>query len=70
MGLGIWWIIDLFRITNEYAADGASMPLAGTNALRRGLRVASAVLVAALAGVLICVSAAPIAGTVTASGRG
>ncbi|WP_260982450.1 TM2 domain-containing protein [Arthrobacter sp. U41] len=65
-GLGIWWLIDLFRITKEYAADGASMPLAGTNALRRGLRVASAVLVAAVAGVLICVSAAPIAGTVTA----
>lgn len=65
-GLGIWWLLDLFRITKEYAADGASMPLAGTNALRRGLRVASAVLAAALAGVLAGVSAVPVAGAAAA----
>ncbi|MDR7081562.1 hypothetical protein J2X01_000839 [Arthrobacter ginsengisoli] len=66
-GAGIWWLIDLFRITEQYAADGASMPLAGTNALRRGLRVASIVLVAALVGAAIGVSAAPVTGTVTAT---
>ena len=66
-GVGIWWLIDLFRITKEYAADGASMPLAGTNSLRRGLRLASTVLVAALAGAVVCVSAAPVTGTVTAT---
>ena len=65
-GLGIWWLLDLFRITKDYAADGASMPLAGTNALRRGLRVASAVLAAALAGVLAGVSAVPVAGAAAA----
>ena len=66
-GAGIWWLIDLFRITAEYAADGASMPLAGTNSLRRGLRLASTVLVVALAGAVVCVSAAPVTGTVTAT---
>ena len=66
-GAGIWWLIDLFRITNEYAADGASMPLAGTNSLRRGLRLASTVLVVTLAGAVVCVSAAPVTGTVTAT---
>jgi hypothetical protein len=63
-GAGIWWLIDLFRITKEYAADGASVPLAGTNSLRRGLRLASTVLVAALAGAVIYVIVAPVTGTV------
>ncbi|PVZ59727.1 hypothetical protein C9424_04300 [Arthrobacter sp. H-02-3] len=66
-GAGIWWLIDLFRITEEYAADGASMPLVGTNSLRRGLRTASIVLVGALTGALFCVTAAPVTGTVTAT---
>ncbi len=66
-GAGIWWLIDLFRITNEYAADGACMPLAGTNSLRRDLRLTSTILVVALAGAVVCVSAAPVAGTVTAT---
>ncbi|MEY9776504.1 hypothetical protein [Arthrobacter sp. MW3 TE3886] len=64
-GAGIWWAIDLFGITNEYAADGASMPLAGTNSLRRGLRLASTVLVITLAGAVVCVSAAPVTGTLS-----
>jgi hypothetical protein len=66
-GAGIWWLIDLFRITKEYAADGASVPLAGTNSLRRGLRLASTVLVAALVGLVIYVTAAPVTGTVAAT---
>jgi hypothetical protein len=66
-GAGIWWLIDLFRITKEYAADGVSMPLAGTNTLRRRLRLASTVLTAALIGTVICVSAAPVTGTATAT---
>jgi hypothetical protein len=66
-GAGIWWLIDLFRITDEYAADGASMPLVGTDPLRRGLRTASIVLVGALGGALVCVTAAPVTGTVTAT---
>jgi hypothetical protein len=66
-GAGIWWLIDLFRITKEYAADGASVPLAGTDSLRRGLRLASTVLVAALAGVVVYVTAVPVTGTVAAT---
>ena len=66
-GLGIWWLIDLFRITKEYAADGASMPLAGTDSLRRGLRLASTVLAAALGGAVFCAIAAPVTGTLTAT---
>ncbi|MFF2031532.1 TM2 domain-containing protein [Arthrobacter sp. NPDC058192] len=66
-GAGIWWLIDLFRITKEYAADGASMPLSGTDSLRRGLRLASAVLVVALAGIAIYALATPVTGTVTAT---
>ena len=65
-GAGLWWLIDLFRVTKECAADGASMPLAGTNSLRRGLRLASTVLVVTFAGAVICVTAAPVAGTATA----
>jgi len=65
-GAGIWWLIDLFRITKEYGADGASMPLAGTNSLRLRLRLTSTVLVAALAGAVICITAVPVTGTVTA----
>jgi hypothetical protein len=66
-GFGIWWLIDLFRITKEYAADGASMPLAGTNSLRRGLRMASTVLAGALVGALFCAVATPATGTITAT---
>lgn len=66
-GLGIWWLIDLFRITKEYAADGASMPLAGPDSLRRRLRLASSVLAAALLGALFSIFAAPITGTLTAT---
>jgi hypothetical protein len=66
-GFGIWWLIDLFRITKEYAADGASMPLAGPDSLRRGLRLASTVLAAALGGAVFCVIAAPVTGTLTAT---
>ncbi|MFE4228801.1 TM2 domain-containing protein [Arthrobacter sp. NPDC056886] len=66
-GFGIWWLIDLFRITREYAADGASMPLAGTNSLRRRLRMASTVLAAALGGAVFCIIAAPVTGTLTAT---
>jgi hypothetical protein len=39
--------------------------LAGTNSLRRSLRLASTVLVIALAGAVVWVSAAPVTGTVT-----
>ena len=66
-GLGIWWLIDLFRITKEHAADGASMPLAGTNSLRRGLHMVSTVVAATLVGAVFCVIAAPVAGTLTAT---
>ena len=66
-GFGIWWLFDLFRITKEHAADGASMPLAGTNSLRRGLRLASSVLAAVLGGAVFCVIAAPVTGTLTAT---
>ncbi|SDK85397.1 TM2 domain-containing protein [Arthrobacter sp. ov407] len=66
-GAGIWWLIDLFRVTKEYAADGASMPLVGTNSLRRRLRLASAVVVVTFVGMVICFTAAPVAGTVTAT---
>ncbi|WP_244208391.1 TM2 domain-containing protein [Arthrobacter oryzae] len=66
-GFGIWWLIDLFRITKEYAADGASMPLAGTNSLRRGLRMASTILAGALVGALFCAVATPATGTITAT---
>ena len=66
-GFGIWWLIDLFRITKENAADGASMPLTGTDSLRRGLRVASTVLAGTLLGAVVCVIAAPVTGTVTAT---
>jgi hypothetical protein len=66
-GAGIWWLIDLFTITKENAADGASMPLAGPNSLRRDLRLASTILAATLVGTVICVAAAPVTGTVTAT---
>lgn len=66
-GAGIWWIIDLFRITKEYAADGASMPLAGTNSQRRGLRLASAAVAATLAGALIYITGESVTGTITAA---
>ena len=67
-GFGIWWLSDLFRITKEYAADGASMPLAaGTDSLRRGLRMASTVLASALGGAVFCIIAAPVTGTLTAT---
>ena len=66
-GAGIWWIIDLFRITKEYAADGASMPLAGTNSQRRGLRLASTVVAAAFVGAVIYITGEPVAGTITAT---
>ena len=65
-GAGIWWLIDLFRVTREYAADGASMPLAGTNSQRRGLRLASTVVAAALVGTMIYVTREPVTGTITA----
>ena len=66
-GAGLWWLIDLVRITNAYAADGASVPLAGTNSLRRSLRLTSAVVVAGAAVAVIYLTAAPITGTVTAT---
>ncbi|RKR30306.1 TM2 domain-containing protein [Arthrobacter oryzae] len=66
-GAGIWWLIDLFRITGEYAADGASLPLAGTNSLRHGLRLASSVVVAAVLVAAVIVLAAPVTGTITAT---
>lgn len=66
-GAGIWWLIDLFRVTKEYAADGASLPLAGTNSQRRGLRLASTVVAAALVGAVIYVTGEPVTGTVTAT---
>ena len=68
-GAGIWWLIDLFRITNEYAADGASMPLAGTSTPCDAACVLapSTALVVTLAGAVVCVSAAPVTGTVTAT---
>ena len=66
-GAGIWWLVDLFRITKEYAADGASMPLAGTEAQRHGMRLASTVLTVALVGTVVWVSAAPVTGSVTAT---
>jgi hypothetical protein len=66
-GFGIWWLIDLFRITKENAADGASMPLAGPNSLRRDLRVASTIVAATLVGAVICVTAAPATGIITAT---
>ena len=66
-GAGIWWLIDLFRVTREYAADGASMPLAGTNSQRRGLRLASTVVAAALVGTMIYVTREPVTGTITAT---
>ena len=49
-GAGAWWIIDLFRITRPHAADGARAPLTGTSRMRRGLRLASAALLAAVLG--------------------
>ena len=58
-GFGIWWLIDLFRITKENSADGASMPLTGTDSLRRGLRVASTVLAGTLLGVRWSASSQP-----------
>jgi hypothetical protein len=66
-GAGIWWVIDLFRITREDAADGASVPLVGTAPLRRSLRLASTVLTAAVAGGVIYLTAAPVTGTVAAT---
>lgn len=69
-GAGIWWLIDLFRITNEFAADGASMPLLGTNSQRRGLRLASIAVAAALVGAVVYVTAAPVTGTITATVTG
>lgn len=66
-GAGIWWIIDLFRITKEYAADGASRPLAGTNSQRRGLRLASTAVAAALVAAVTYITGEPVAGTITAT---
>ena len=66
-GAGIWWLLDLFRITKEFAADGASMPLVGTNSQRRGLRLASVLVVAALVSAAAYVTAAPVTGAITAT---
>ncbi|BCW66813.1 hypothetical protein NicSoilB4_15760 [Arthrobacter sp. NicSoilB4] len=65
--LCIWWIIDLFRITKEYAADGASMPLGGTNSQRRGLRLASTAVAAALLAAVTYITGEPVAGTIAAT---
>ena len=66
-GAGIWWLIDLFLITREDAADGASVPLVGTDPLRRSLRLASTILTTAFAGGVIVLTAAPVTGTVAAT---
>lgn len=65
-GAGIWWIADLFRITGPWAADGARAPLTGTPRLRRGLRLVSAVLLAAILGLATGIALPPV--TALASG--
>lgn len=50
-GAGIWWLIDLFRITTVHAADGRRAPLAGVPGTRRRLRLASLAVAAAVAGI-------------------
>jgi hypothetical protein len=59
-GAGIWWIVDLFRITHPRAADGARAPLTGTSRLRQGLRLLSAVLLSAITGLAIGVALPPV----------
>lgn len=65
-GAGIWWLADLFRITSSRASDGKRVPLAGTASLRGGLRLVSAVLLAAVLGLATGIALPPV--TAVASG--
>lgn len=64
-GLGIWWLLDLLRLTRADAADGRRAPLAGSPALREALGVLSAVLISAILGLGVGTAAGPVTAAAT-----
>lgn len=66
-GAGIWWIVDLFRITHPRASDGARAPLTGTLRLRSALRLLSSVLLAAIIGLATGVALPPVTAAATSA---
>lgn len=64
-GAGIWWARDLLRITRTGASDGRRLPLAGSAAVRRRLRVASAAVIAAVLGLAAGAALPPVTAAAT-----
>lgn len=68
-GAGIWWLTDLFRLTRPGAGDRHRAPLDGTPELARTLGLVSSVLIAAVLGLGIGVTANPITSAATSTYR-
>lgn len=66
-GAGIWWARDLLHVTRTGASDGSRLPLAGSAAVRRRLRVASAAVIAAVLGLAAGAAVPPVTALATST---